>query len=180
MWLNSHDRKWLTFKRPLTTYDDQKDIFHREPYIVEFASIDGNFDFVLVQIHTDPDTATEEINALHDVIVQAKILTGEPDIITVGDYNGDCKYHNEMIKAPLSEDQYIWVIPDSADTNLAKSTCTYDRIVITKTATEKDFTGEYGVYRFDNSFKLNHDDAKKVSDHYPVFAVFHVGKDKDR
>ena len=162
------------------TYDDSaKDIFHREPFIAQFKAKNGTFDFTMVTIHTDPDSATEEIYALHQVIEQARSFTGESDIIALGDFNADCNYHEESNRGPLSEDSYIYAIKDSADTNLAKSDCTYDRIIITKSSTETDFTGMSGVYRFDTIHNLSYKEAKKVSDHYPVYAVFSTNKDAD-
>ena len=162
------------------TYDDsEEDIFHREPFIAQFKAKKGTFDFTLITIHTDPDTATEEIYALHQVIGQARSFTGESDIIALGDFNADCSYHQESNRGPLSEDSYIYAIKDTADTNLAKSDCTYDRIIMTKSSTETDFTGMSGVYRFDTIHNLSYKDAKKVSDHYPVYATFHINMDID-
>ena len=162
------------------TYDDSaEDIFHREPFVAQFRAKNGNFDVTLITIHTDPDTATEEIYALHEVITQAKQITGEPDIIALGDFNSDCKYHQESNRGPLSEDSYIYAIQDSADTNLAKSDCTYDRIIMTKQTTSEDFTGQSGIYHFDVIYRLTYDQAKRVSDHYPVYATFHINRDQD-
>ena len=48
------------------------DPFHREPYIASFRVLDGNFDVTLVTIHVDPNWATEEINALDDVVRYAQ------------------------------------------------------------------------------------------------------------
>jgi hypothetical protein len=52
------------------TYPESEgtDPFHREPYVASFASMSGNFDVTLITIHTDPDEATEEINALDAVV----------------------------------------------------------------------------------------------------------------
>ncbi len=36
-----------------------------------------------------------------------------------------------------------------------------------------------GVYRFDETHSLTAKEAKKVSDHYPVWATFYTGKDTD-
>lgn len=47
---------------------ENTDPFHRQPYIASFKSISGNFDAVLMVIHTDPDDAITEINALDDVL----------------------------------------------------------------------------------------------------------------
>ena len=63
------------------------------------------------------------------------------------------------------------------DTNLAKSSCTYDRIISTLTLNQ-DYTGNVEVFRFDQQFELDCT-PKEVSDHYPVAAEFFVGKDTD-
>lgn len=78
------------------TYPDTNDLFEREPYVSNFKSRNGNFDFVLITIHTDPDTATQEINDLPKVIEDAKArYQGESDFIILGDLNSDCNYFDE-------------------------------------------------------------------------------------
>lgn len=56
------------------TYPEPEDTdpFHRQPYIAAISSTQGNFDAVLMVIHTDPDEATEEINALDNVLSYAQ------------------------------------------------------------------------------------------------------------
>ena len=51
---------------------DGTDPFHRQPYIASFEALGGNFDATLITIHTDPDEATDEINALDDVLEYAQ------------------------------------------------------------------------------------------------------------
>ena len=41
----------------------------------------------------------------------------------------------------------------------------------------EDYAKEAGVFRFDAAYGLAADAAKKVSDHYPVYARFEVGRD---
>ena len=164
------------------TYDDTaRDIFSRNPYIAEFRAVAGSFDFVLISIHTAPDDATQEINALHDVVQDAQAhFKDEKDFIVLGDFNADCSYFDEdNMASPLRAGCYKWVITNEIDTNLAKSFCTYDRIVITKAATAEDYADECGVYRFDQIHDLTAKAAKKVSDHYPVYAVFYIDRDID-
>ena len=164
------------------TYDDTaQDIFSRDPYIAEFKAAAGTFDFVLISIHTAPDDATQEINALDDVVKDAQEhFKDEKDFIVLGDFNADCSYFDEDdLSCPLRAECYKWIITNEMDTNLAKSSCTYDRIVITKAATAEDYADECGVYRFDQIHDLKFKAAKKVSDHYPVYAVFYVDHDTD-
>jgi deoxyribonuclease-1-like protein len=75
-------------------YADVNDVFDREPYIASFKS--GNFDFVLVGIHTKPDDAYNEIGNLTSVV--SSILTANPnekDIMVMGDFNADGTYFDE-------------------------------------------------------------------------------------
>ena len=48
------------------------DPFNREPFMVQFKCLQGKFKFVLINIHTDPDAATQEIRALKDVLAFAR------------------------------------------------------------------------------------------------------------
>lgn len=162
------------------TFDDSAfDDFHREPLIAKFQAINGNFDFVLVTIHVDPDEATEEIDALPVVVTDAKNHFGEEDIIILGDLNADCNYFDEDdYDSPMRADEYTWVIDNDMDTNLAASSCTYDRIIMLDDS-QSDFTENAGVYRFDDIYNLSEDQAEDVSDHYPVWAEFYINDDND-
>ncbi len=161
------------------TYPDTNDLFQREPYVAEFKTKNGNFDFVLITIHTDPDTATQEINDLPKVVEDAKgRYKGEGDFIIMGDLNGDCSYFNTKSQSPLRSSDYFWVINNSVDTTTKSTKCTYDRIIIT-TSAKTDFTGDSGVFQFDKAYNLNYDSTIEVSDHYPVYASFWNGRDTD-
>ena len=169
------------------TYEEPAgvDKIHREPYIARFKVKNGNFDFVLVTSHTDPDDATQEINKLPDVVKDAQQkFPDEKDFIVLGDLNSDCKkgtayFDEDDMASPLRAAEFLWIITNDMDTNLASSSCTYDRIIITSSTTSEDWTFMAGVYHFDTIHSLTYDQAKKVSDHYPVWAVFHTHKDSD-
>ena len=162
------------------TYDDSaNDVFHREPFIAKFKAKNGNFDFILITIHTDPDHATSEIKALDSTVADAKEhFSNETDIIILGDLNADCSYFDENeTNYPLRGSGYKWLIENDMDTNVAGSSCTYDRI-ITTSAVNQDYAGVAKVFRFDLEFDLDCE-AKEVSDHYPVFAEFNISNDTD-
>ena len=160
------------------TYDDTaEDRFHREPFIARFKVKNGDFSFVLITLHTDPDEATEEINALPDVVADARVhFADEPNILILGDLNADCAYYNEDDRSSdLRSNKYKWLIPNAMDTNLARSACTYDRIIMTA-ETAPYATGLADVFRFDQEFGLTKKEAKAVSDHYPVFGLFKTSR----
>jgi len=160
---------------PHTYPEPDGDVFHREPYIASFQVNDGNYDGVLISIHTDPDEATGEINGLDEVLEYAQgIYEGEKDFIIMGDFNADGSYFDEDGTSDL--DEYAWLIDDSIDTTTKSTDYAYDRIVITDTS---DYTGNAGVFRYDLEYGLNQDLTEDVSDHYPVYAEFWIDRDDD-
>jgi len=158
-------------------WPDPEDIFEREPFIVQFKS--GNFDYTLVNVHIKPKDATREIMALETVVNDILISNNERDVIVLGDFNADGDYFNENISGGIRSNFYTWVIDDSVDTTLARSDYTYDRIVFLTQFTTEDFKGTSGVFRFDEFYNLDPVSAKKVSDHYPIYAEFYTNRDSD-
>ena len=149
--------------------DSEFDLFQKEPYIGSFEMLNesGNnsgFNFTLINIHTKPAIAMEEINALHTVVQDYQQQNpNEPDIVVLGDYNADCSYASseELWQSPMRNSNYTWLIPDSADTTVASSQCAYDRIVTTGDLSGR-LVGSWGIdYTSFNS--------SNVSDHYPVW-----------
>ena len=149
------------------------DPFHREPYIASFEVLNGCFDVTLIVIHTDPDEATEEINALDAVVkyTQNK-YPDEEDFIVMGDLNADCSYFDEDSNSTMMGSDYFWCINNSIDTTTSATNCTYDRIIITTPAVT-DYTGDSGVFRYDMIYNLTEEETKAVSDHYPIYAEFY-------
>jgi endonuclease/exonuclease/phosphatase family metal-dependent hydrolase len=166
----------ITYPEPAGT-----DPFPREPFIASFKTIGGNFDFVLINIHTKPDDATNEISHLPNVIEFARqSFPEEEDFILLGDLNADCDtFDEENVSYELRAADFIWLTNNSLDTMIRTSTdCAYDRIITTQGASE-DYAGEVGVFRFDEVFGIPFDKALKISDHYPVYAVFWINRDSE-
>lgn len=175
------------------TYTDVNDKFERPPFVAKFKVVKGaakesapattdQFDFALVNIHTKPDNATTEILALEDVIVDAQTRLNEKDVIALGDYNAGGSYFSTktMTSGFRDSSRWLWIIPDGTDTTLAAGNeNTYDRIVAPKQFTEEDYAGSWGVFRFDREYGLSNAEAKTVSDHYAVEAVFRIDGDSD-
>jgi len=148
-------------------YDDSpNDFFVREPYVARFEVLDGGFTFVAITVHTQPDGAVAEIGHLEDVVNWAKDeFPDEDDFIVLGDLNAGCSYASpaELDALELRTSDYVWIVPDGADTNLAMSMCAYDRVILTA-STSTNYAGAWGV---DASFT-----STMVSDHWPVWAEF--------
>ncbi len=155
------------------------DLFQREPFIARFRSVSGNFTFVLIDIHTDPDSTPQELGNMSKVLADAQgHFPDEKDFIILGDMNADCSYLRPGDSISLRTATFTWLIPDGTDTTTTSTNCTYDRIIITEAAKE-DFTGKWGVFHFDQAYGLNQTQTEAVSDHYPVYAFFSTGKDTD-
>ena len=161
-------------------YDDNNDVFEREPYIATFKI--GNFDFTLAGIHTKPEDAYNEIGNLTTVI--SSIQTAKPnekDIIVMGDFNADGSYYNEDDTSnPLKAPQYNWIITDNIDTTV-KTDNTYDRIIILDTTLNHEYdAGTAQAFHFDQAYGLNNQTfVEEISDHYPVFAQYKTNLQDD-
>lgn len=149
--------------------NDLHDLIHREPYIASFKTRVENgepFSFTLINIHTDPDEAQEEVNALAEVfeLVQ-KSNPAEDDVILLGDLNLDYTKFGQLGRIPG-----IYPTVQGTPTNTRK-TESYDNIVFDQNATV-EFRNEAGVLDLMSAFKLTEEQALDVSDHLPVWATF--------
>jgi endonuclease/exonuclease/phosphatase family metal-dependent hydrolase len=151
-------------------YDDSAhDYFQREPYLTRFEVDGGREDLVLINVHTRPRSALAEIAALEEVFTWARAhFPEERDFIALGDFNAGCGYASEeaLDALPLHGQAYDWVVPHSADTNLAPASCPYDRIVVASPQGQGYVRG-WGV---DRAFT-----DRAVSDHWPVWVELRVG-----
>ena len=129
----------------------------------------GTLDFVLANVHVKPDDAVAEVDALDDVAEWAQVQFGDTDIIILGDLNADCSYFKEDTQRALLD--MNWITPVGFDTTVKDTDCTYDHFVISDSLMD-EYTGQIGVYRFDAEYGLTREFSTKVSDHYPLFAVF--------
>jgi endonuclease/exonuclease/phosphatase family metal-dependent hydrolase len=154
-------------------YNDVDDVFEREPYIASFKA--GNFDFVLVGIHTKPDDAYNEIGSLTSVVSSIQSANpNEHDIIVMGDFNADGSYFDEDDTSNLFKaSEYNWIITNSMDT-MVKTNYTYDRIVLLDATLNHEYDADTAqVFYFDQAYGLNNQTfVSEVSDHYPVFAQY--------
>ena len=130
------------------------------------------FQFSLANIHTDPDVAEDEINSLAEMFRQ---LQGsqfvDDDLIILGDFNAGPDRFGQLARIP----GITAVIPAQTATNLAGTRC-YDNIVFDRRFTT-EFNGQAGVFNFLEAYKpygMNYELAKRVSDHFPVWAVFSI------
>lgn len=160
-------------------WDDEGDVFEREPYIAGFVA--GEFDFTLVGIHAKPDDAVTEIGSLTLVFDAIKAGQDDQDIIALGDFNADSSYYDEDdATQPLMAPIYHWTVSNEVDT-MTRTDWTYDRIVMLDSTYSSEYVMDStAVYYFNEVYGLNQTFTEEVSDHFPIFAEFRIdGPDDD-
>lgn len=157
---------------------DEEDLLHREPFIGRFATV-GNvrnpFSFALINIHTDPDEIATELNTLANVylIVSDFFLRPaagdfpEDDVILLGDLNADPTRFQNLGQVPNVVPTIVGI-----PTNYTRSK-TNDNILVNRVMT-REFTGRSGVLDLQALYSLSQADAKRISDHQPVWAEFYI------
>ena len=132
------------------TIKDPDDVLHRPPLVACFRSRgpppDQAFTFTLVNVHTDPDEVSDEMNRMDDVLYSVRADgRGEDDVILLGDFNTDDHHLGELgrvagLTAALS----------GQNTN-TRQTSQLDNLFFELPATS-EYTGRSGVFDF-----LRHD-----------------------
>ncbi|XP_028670367.2 deoxyribonuclease I-like 1-like [Erpetoichthys calabaricus] len=161
------------YQYPSTTKGDS-DTFSREPFIAWFHSPHTAVkDFVLIAQHTSPKDAVREIDELFKVFESVKERWKTQNIMFLGDLNAACSYVTakdwESIRL-RKHPNFYWLIGDEEDTTVSEKThCAYDRIIVHG----KEFLNGIIVksakpFNFKKKYRLSEDDAKEVSDHFPV------------
>ncbi|XP_063171063.1 deoxyribonuclease-1-like 2 isoform X1 [Candoia aspera] len=154
-------------------YPNPDGAFSRPPFVVRFAasSSEGS-ELVLVPLHTPPNEAVAEIDALYDVYLKIIDKWETDNIMFLGDFNADCSYVGKKdwnsIRLRTSE-VFKWLISDDTDTTVGNSDCAYDRIVVSGSRLRKWIEPKSAkVFNFQRAFKLSQQEALAVSDHFPV------------
>ncbi|XP_038595800.1 deoxyribonuclease gamma isoform X1 [Tachyglossus aculeatus] len=150
------------------------DVFSREPFVVRFFSPRTVVkDFVIIPLHTSPETSVLEIDKLVDVFGDVKQRWKLENFIFMGDFNADCSYVPKKSWKEIqlrTDPRFVWLTGDDLDTTVKESTnCAYDRIVIHgKSLRSAIIPNSVNVFNFQVAYKMNEEEALQVSDHYPV------------
>ncbi len=165
----------ITSEQCSYTLNDDINLIHREPLVARFVARTGRttqpWTFSLVNLHTDPDVAQREVDAMGGIMREIRnfeFSSGqEDDVLLLGDLNaGPTKFGQLQSQASL-----VPVIGNEP-TNV-RGTEIYDNILL-DTTTTAEFTGNAGVLRLTEFFNLTVNEALRLSDHNPVWAEFLV------
>lgn len=126
---------------------------NRPPLALRFSH--ENASFTAYDVHTDPETAEEEIPRV------ATAVSGAADnrSVVLGDFNADCDYYDPR---PTVRGLH-WVVGADADTTTSRTDCAYDRVLVDDAA--------QSVHRTSSVVDV----PRWLSDHKPVRATFGGG-----
>ncbi|XP_009237133.3 deoxyribonuclease gamma isoform X2 [Pongo abelii] len=169
--------KLVSVKRSYHYHDYQdgdEDVFSREPFVVWFQSPHTAVkDFVIIPLHTTPETSVREIDELVEVYMDVKHRWKAENFIFMGDFNAGCSYVPKKAWKNIrlrTDPRFVWLIGDQEDTTVKKSTnCAYDRIVLRgQEIVSSVVPKSNSVFDFQKAYKLTEEEALDVSDHFPV------------
>uniref|UniRef100_A0A669DMB7 Deoxyribonuclease n=1 Tax=Oreochromis niloticus TaxID=8128 RepID=A0A669DMB7_ORENI len=158
-------------------YEDNQagdeDAFAREPFILRFdCPTTVVEDLVLIPVHTKPDDTPKELDELHDVVEDIRKKWKNDNIMILGDFNADGPYLSKKKKEKIRicSPPYKWLIADDVDTTASnKNDNTYDRIVVYgDTMLNAIVPNSAKSFNFQKEFNLTDEEARGISDHYPV------------
>lgn len=154
-------------------YVNKEVSFERPPFSVRLSSAKSAVtEFVLTAIHTKPEAAVTEIDALKQVHTELRNLWNTDNILIMGDLNAACSYASvtALNKLDIRKDpKFLWLIQDKTDTTATASKCTYDRFIMTGAKFNDSLVvNSARVYLYDTEFGLTLEQTLAVSDHYPI------------
>lgn len=154
--------------------EDSSDLLHREPLVARFVCKVAQgyqpFRFTLVNFHSDPDEAAEEIKVLSSVLKAIRNFEyangGEDDVILMGDMNVEPKNFGSLAQVP----GLIWLINEPTNTRRTKI---WDNILLDKELTN-EFTGRAGVMDLEQLFRITREETLAISDHLPIWSEYYA------
>lgn len=161
---------------------DIEDRHRHAPYTAFFRA--GGFDFACILAHTVWSTATRrkrEVALLGQELEMLRGRTTERDLLLMGDFNYPV---SSPAMASLTESLGLRCLePEGVGTTIkadgSASESAYDHILVSGSATVRDWTGRSGAYYFVPALYPDGQGAARasseVSDHLPVWAEFHTG-----
>ena len=154
------------------TVSDPDGLLHREPLVATFRTRgvdpDQAFTFTLINMHTDPDVAIDEMNVLAEVYrVVRRSSRGEDDVILLGDFNVDDRHLGSLGQLPGMAPLIVGVWTNTRQNRQ------YDNLIIHQPSTT-EYVGRSGVFDFMRFKNRTLDQALQVSDHFPVWAEFSI------
>lgn len=147
---------------------DSEDLLHREPFVGRFQTRfpQQPFQFSLINIHTDPDEVSTELDVLASVFQSVRQYEyPQDDVLLLGDLNADPEDFRNLGRIPGLVPTIVGM-----PTNIRKNK-TIDNILLDRQQTA-EFTGRAGTIDLEEMFDIDFEKVATISDHLPVWAEF--------
>ncbi|XP_044514986.1 deoxyribonuclease gamma isoform X2 [Gracilinanus agilis] len=170
-------KNMVSVKKSYHYHDAQngdEDAFSREPFVVWFYSPQTAVtDFVIIPLHTTPETSVREIDELFDVYMDLKRQWKPENFIFMGDFNAGCNYVPKKSWKDIRlrmDPKFVWLIGDHEDTTVKGTTkCAYDRIVLQGQKINSSVVPDSAsIFDFQKAYRMTEEEALDISDHFPV------------
>ena len=148
----------------------------RDPFVVtlRMRNTAATLTFTLIVVHTDPDTTAlrRDLNALGRIYRAVQAGDAEDDdVILLGDLNAEPGNLEDLGSVP----DLVYAVPDSG--TMVRGASRNDNIVFQWVATGEDYTGRSGILQIARFLGISEQDAGRLSDHQPVYAVMFTRRD---
>jgi endonuclease/exonuclease/phosphatase family metal-dependent hydrolase len=162
-----------------TVEDDASQPYNmcRDPLVVKLRLRDtsATLTVTLIAVHTDPSPAyalESDLNALARIYQSVQAYDPEDDdVVLLGDLNAAPSDFEDLGAVP----DIVYAVPDTG--SMVQGSSRNDNIVFQWQPTSEDYTGRAGVFRVPQFLSISEEEAKRLSDHQPVFAVFFTRRD---
>ncbi len=161
----------VTHSNASYTVVDDSDLMHRQPYVARFVAQNPRnpFRFTAINVHTDPDVAAIEVDVLADVFQNVRAFemstAKEDDVLLLGDFNASPQQMRKLGALP----GFLAAITNQP-TNVSENKI-FDNVIMDRYATV-EYTGRSGVLLMRELFGFSREEARRLSDHNPVWAEF--------
>ncbi|KAF7233330.1 hypothetical protein EG68_10916 [Paragonimus skrjabini miyazakii] len=132
--------------------------------------------FAVIAVQLNSNNVRAEMDWLYEEVEAYRKHTGMENVLIVGDMNLDCS--PEFLKDGDSfkfqkDPSYYWLIPNNRERDSPKNACAYNRMIGYGAALSRAIGfNKTTAYRFDEDLHLTTEQAKSVSEYYPIEFTF--------
>jgi len=150
---------------------DPTGTLQRSPLVASFecvyAQAGTGFTFTVLNLHVDPDVVDAEFAAFEQIMPGVMMNhAAEDDFLLLGDFNASAKKMHgfDWLRNQLPLVRANWATKPRSGRSL-------DNIVIDSVRTS-EYANQSGVLNVTHEYGLSVEQSVRISDHYPVWAVF--------
>ena len=148
------------------------ELIQAKPLIAQFSAIDGTFDFVLINVHSESENAISVLDFIDRAVIESQqYFSDEGDFIVIGSLKLGCNFN-------YNNSDYTFLIANDFSENTRTYDCPPDFISF-GIETKEDYANETDVYNSDQIFEVTIEENKEINESKMVSSVFFINQDTD-